>query len=233
MLLNHNFWHCNVFMIFLRSSFGSFSSFFVLIHSNVIKCLCRTSGCKMLLNMRNGMVNLTRLQICRLDVFLFCPIPWEFWSTTVGFTTAHEDSAESKIIFVAFALILGSSSLLSTHFVLFSWMQKEAVYGLTEIYRKEIQDARLVANPGCYPTSIQIPLVPLLEVCLFLKTFWNFLSLHSVLRGISWLKTRVAKQMIIFGTKAMLEGLTCLEQYQWDLLLKPRLALPVFCPRQF
>ncbi|KAI5661040.1 hypothetical protein M9H77_20363 [Catharanthus roseus] len=42
-------------------------------------------------------------------------------------------------------------------------LQKEAVYGLTEIYRKEIQDARLVANPGCYPTSIQIPLVPLLE----------------------------------------------------------------------
>ena len=62
-------------------------------------------------------------------------------------------------------------------------MQKEAVYGLTEIYRKEIQDARLVANPGCYPTSIQLPLVPLLKVCLFLKTFWNILSLHSALIG--------------------------------------------------
>ncbi|KAL8161558.1 hypothetical protein V2J09_013047, partial [Rumex salicifolius] len=41
--------------------------------------------------------------------------------------------------------------------------QKEAVYGLTEIMRKEIQNARLVANPGCYPTSIQLPLVPLIK----------------------------------------------------------------------
>ncbi|KAL7002772.1 N-acetyl-gamma-glutamyl-phosphate reductase [Sarracenia purpurea var. burkii] len=42
-------------------------------------------------------------------------------------------------------------------------LQREAVYGLTEIYRTDIQDARLVANPGCYPTSIQLPLVPLIK----------------------------------------------------------------------
>ncbi|KAK9287159.1 hypothetical protein L1049_015570 [Liquidambar formosana] len=42
-------------------------------------------------------------------------------------------------------------------------LQKEAVYGLTEILRKDIQEARLVANPGCYPTSIQLPLVPLIK----------------------------------------------------------------------
>jgi N-acetyl-gamma-glutamyl-phosphate reductase len=42
-------------------------------------------------------------------------------------------------------------------------LQREAVYGLTELKRKEIVPARLVANPGCYPTSAQLPLVPLLE----------------------------------------------------------------------
>ncbi|KAK4378400.1 hypothetical protein RND71_000262 [Anisodus tanguticus] len=42
-------------------------------------------------------------------------------------------------------------------------LQKEAVYGLTEISRKEIQSARLVANPGCYPTSVQLPLIPLIK----------------------------------------------------------------------
>ncbi|XP_054822925.1 probable N-acetyl-gamma-glutamyl-phosphate reductase, chloroplastic isoform X2 [Prosopis cineraria] len=42
-------------------------------------------------------------------------------------------------------------------------LQKEAVYGLTEIFREEIKHARLVANPGCYPTSIQLPLVPLIK----------------------------------------------------------------------
>lgn len=42
-------------------------------------------------------------------------------------------------------------------------LQKEAVYGLTEISREDIKNARLVANPGCYPTSIQLPLVPLIQ----------------------------------------------------------------------
>ncbi len=40
---------------------------------------------------------------------------------------------------------------------------KEAVYGLSEINRRHITGARLVANPGCYPTSILLPLVPLLH----------------------------------------------------------------------
>jgi N-acetyl-gamma-glutamyl-phosphate reductase len=39
----------------------------------------------------------------------------------------------------------------------------KAVYGLTEFSRKELKDARLIANPGCYPTSILIPLIPLLK----------------------------------------------------------------------
>lgn len=42
-------------------------------------------------------------------------------------------------------------------------LQKEAVYGLTEIYRDKVKGARLVANPGCYPTSVQLPLYPLLK----------------------------------------------------------------------
>lgn len=42
-------------------------------------------------------------------------------------------------------------------------LQKEAVYGLSEIYRDKVKNARLVANPGCYPTSATLPLVPLLK----------------------------------------------------------------------
>ncbi|HDK43456.1 MAG TPA: N-acetyl-gamma-glutamyl-phosphate reductase [Desulfobacteraceae bacterium] len=40
---------------------------------------------------------------------------------------------------------------------------KEAVYGLPELYRQQIKDARLVANPGCYPTSVTLGLAPLLR----------------------------------------------------------------------
>ena len=42
-------------------------------------------------------------------------------------------------------------------------LQREAVYGLTELHRTAIAAARLVANPGCYPTGPQLALVPLLE----------------------------------------------------------------------
>jgi N-acetyl-gamma-glutamyl-phosphate reductase len=37
----------------------------------------------------------------------------------------------------------------------------EAVYGLTELHRREIRKARLVANPGCYPTGAVLGLAPL------------------------------------------------------------------------
>jgi N-acetyl-gamma-glutamyl-phosphate reductase len=39
----------------------------------------------------------------------------------------------------------------------------EAVYGLPEINRKKIAQAQLVANPGCYPTAVQLGFMPLLE----------------------------------------------------------------------
>lgn len=38
----------------------------------------------------------------------------------------------------------------------------EAVYGLPELHRAEVRNARLVANPGCYPTAVTLGFVPLL-----------------------------------------------------------------------
>ena len=40
---------------------------------------------------------------------------------------------------------------------------KSFVYGLSEIYRDEIKKSKYIANPGCYPTSILLPLIPLLK----------------------------------------------------------------------
>ncbi len=37
----------------------------------------------------------------------------------------------------------------------------QAVYGLPELYRERLRDARLVANPGCYPTAAILALAPL------------------------------------------------------------------------
>jgi N-acetyl-gamma-glutamyl-phosphate reductase len=51
------------------------------------------------------------------------------------------------------------------------WYQKhtstdllaESVYGLPELYRKEIRDAKIVGNPGCYPTGALLGLIPLVK----------------------------------------------------------------------
>jgi len=40
---------------------------------------------------------------------------------------------------------------------------EQAVYGLTEVNRDAIRAARLVANPGCYPTAVQLGFIPLIE----------------------------------------------------------------------
>jgi N-acetyl-gamma-glutamyl-phosphate reductase len=42
------------------------------------------------------------------------------------------------------------------------WLE-QAVYGLPEVNAAAIREAQLVANPGCYPTSVQLALLPLLE----------------------------------------------------------------------
>jgi N-acetyl-gamma-glutamyl-phosphate reductase len=45
-----------------------------------------------------------------------------------------------------------------------------AVYGLPEVYRAEIEKAPLVASPGCYPTSILLPVLPLIKAGLIHPT---------------------------------------------------------------
>lgn len=40
---------------------------------------------------------------------------------------------------------------------------EEAVYGLPEVNREKIRNARLIANPGCYPTAVQLGFFPLIE----------------------------------------------------------------------
>ena len=39
----------------------------------------------------------------------------------------------------------------------------DAAYGLTEFYRESLTEAKLVANPGCYPTTVALAVVPLLD----------------------------------------------------------------------
>ena len=73
-------------------------------------------------------------------------------------------------------------------------LQKEAVYGLTEINRKAIKSARVIANPGCYPTSALLPLLPLI--------YKNLISPNNIIidskSGVSG-AGRTLKNSLLFG----------------------------------
>ena len=44
-----------------------------------------------------------------------------------------------------------------------STLMPQAVYGLTELMHEQIKEASIIANPGCYPTAILLPLLPLAQ----------------------------------------------------------------------
>jgi N-acetyl-gamma-glutamyl-phosphate reductase len=58
----------------------------------------------------------------------------------------------------------------------------EAVYGLPEVNRERIRRARLIANPGCYPTAVQLGFLPLLEAGV-VDTSWLVADCKSGVSG--------------------------------------------------
>lgn len=58
----------------------------------------------------------------------------------------------------------------------------EAVYGLPEVNRERIKTARLIANPGCYPTAVQLGFLPLLEAGV-VDTSWLVADCKSGVSG--------------------------------------------------
>jgi len=49
----------------------------------------------------------------------------------------------------------------------------DSIYGLTELNRKYLKNFKIIACPGCYPTSILLPLIPLLKKKNYLKEKYN------------------------------------------------------------
>ncbi|OYY94522.1 MAG: N-acetyl-gamma-glutamyl-phosphate reductase [Hydrogenophilales bacterium 28-61-23] len=58
----------------------------------------------------------------------------------------------------------------------------EAVYGLPEVNREKIKGARLIANPGCYPTAVQLGFLPLVEAGV-IDTGWMVADCKSGVSG--------------------------------------------------
>ncbi|MBA3005709.1 MAG: N-acetyl-gamma-glutamyl-phosphate reductase [Proteobacteria bacterium] len=105
--------------------------------------------------------NLSTEELCARADFFFTAVPHK----TAMDIVPHLLAAGKKVV------DLSADFRLRDVTVYEEWYQKhsaadlltEAVYGLPELYREQIRTSRLIANPGCYPTSIILALAPLLK----------------------------------------------------------------------
>ena len=109
------------------------------------------------------LVTIEELDAAALDL-VFCALP--HGTTQVVIKGLMEKHPELKIVDLSADFRLADAAAYE------KWyghphqaldLQKDAVYGLVEIYRDEIKAARLVANPGCFTTTSILALVPLIE----------------------------------------------------------------------
>jgi N-acetyl-gamma-glutamyl-phosphate reductase len=105
--------------------------------------------------------NLPVVELCEKADFFFTAVPHK----TAMDLVPHLLAAGKKVVDLSadFRLrdVLVYEEWYQTHSS--SQLLGEAVYGLPELYRNDIGGSRLVANPGCYPTSIILGLAPLLK----------------------------------------------------------------------
>jgi N-acetyl-gamma-glutamyl-phosphate reductase len=105
--------------------------------------------------------NLSAEELCSRADFFFTAVPHKTAMDIVPKLLA----ADKKVV------DLSADFRIRDVLVYEQWYQKhtapqalaEAVYGLPELYREAIKTSRLIANPGCYPTSIILGLAPLLK----------------------------------------------------------------------
>lgn len=105
--------------------------------------------------------NATPAQICKICNVVFLALPHG-----VSMEIAPEFiKAGKKVIDLSADYRLKDLKVYESWYVKHSSAKfiKEAVYGIPELYRRQIKKSKLIANPGCYPTSIILGLAPALS----------------------------------------------------------------------
>lgn len=105
--------------------------------------------------------NLSIAELCEKADFFFTAVPHK----TAMDLVPHLLAAGKKVVDLSADFRLRDVAIYEEWYQRHSSSQflAEAVYGLPELYRHDISACRLVANPGCYPTSIILALAPLLK----------------------------------------------------------------------
>ncbi|MEM8551124.1 MAG: N-acetyl-gamma-glutamyl-phosphate reductase [Pseudomonadota bacterium] len=101
------------------------------------------------------------IDLSGIDV-LFCALP--HGTTQSAITAALQVKPDLKIVDLSADFRLSDADEYARwygHEHLAPELQREAVYGLTEIHREAVRGARLVGNPGCHTTTALLPLIPI------------------------------------------------------------------------
>ena len=110
------------------------------------------------------LVSIDGLDWKNLDLdLIFCALPHGTTQLVISKIFAENPDAKVVDLSADFRLEPDAYAKWYPHAHQAAELQSQAVYGLSEIYRRTIKNAKLVANPGCYTTCAQLPLVPLLK----------------------------------------------------------------------
>jgi len=116
------------------------------------------------LNFRNTSLKFETLDLKALtkkaDLFFLC-LPHKTSQETVAFF----HNAGKRVVDLSADYRLKSAEVYKEWYKiphLYSPLLKNAVYGLPELYRNKIKKASIIANPGCYPTSVLLGLAPVM-----------------------------------------------------------------------
>jgi len=110
-----------------------------------------------------ALVKHTEVDFSQID-FVFCCLPHGTTQAIIAGLPAHVKIVDLSADFRLFDPVAYKQWYGHDHAAIA--LQKTAIYGLTEHARDAVKTARLVANPGCYPTSILLPLLPLFKAAL-------------------------------------------------------------------
>ncbi|MCH7312960.1 N-acetyl-gamma-glutamyl-phosphate reductase [Acinetobacter sp. ANC 3882] len=129
----------------------------------------RTEAGKRVADMFPSLRGHTALEFSDFDLNLLKQCDVVFFATPHGVAMQHAEAliaAGTKVIDLAADFRLQNL----TQFEKWYGMQhscptvlKDSVYGLTELNREKIKQAQVIGNPGCYPTTVQLGLAPLLK----------------------------------------------------------------------
>ncbi len=137
----------------------------------ILKNLCATKNIGKKINFFDKRINKNLPKITKTDSIEWKNIDLVFLSLPDGeaqkiIKDKYDKHANLKFIDLSADFRLSNSNVYEKNYKIKHKAKnliKKALYSIPEFNKKNIKNYRIISNPGCYPTSIQIPIIPLIK----------------------------------------------------------------------